>query len=166
MYPNTPTKPHYHASSAAAQLFLCAGTSCTCYTNVSAPFYSAAKKKKNNLQVTNACAHQGDFPFLFFVFVFKCANSQWARRKLQPVQLLKCMQTKCARAQKNICACTGHTCAHTVEYTDGRFVPDLITVRLLAKAVGAVSLSAQPVEPLMWLFNCCSSRPEVTGRRR
>lgn len=73
---------------------------------------------------------------LFFLFVFKCANSQWARRKLQPAQLLERLQTKCARARKNICACTGHkrthahthVRAHTDGYTDGLFMPDLITV--------------------------------------
>lgn len=74
MYPNTQTKPHYRASSAAAQRFWCTGTSCTCYTNVSAPFYSAPGGKKEiikkKLQVTNACAHQGCFPFLFSFFLF------------------------------------------------------------------------------------------------
>lgn len=64
------------------------------------------------------------------------------------------------RASANkMCACTEeHMCvhgaqtrtrAHTDGYTDGLFMPDLITVWLLADTVGAVSLSAQPVEPLM-----------------
>lgn len=162
MYPNTQTKPHYRASSAAAQLFSCTGTSCTCYTNVSAPFYSAPGGKKNKIKKTPSDKRLRTsrlFSFsLFFLFVFKCANSQWARRKLQPAQLLERLQTKYARAREEHMCVHGaqthtrahtHVRAHTDGYTDGLFMPDLITVWLLADAVGAVSLSAQPVEPLM-----------------
>lgn len=168
MYPNTQTKPHYRTSSAAAQLFSCTGTSCTCYTNVSAPFYSAPGGKKNKIKKTPSDKRLRTsrlFSFsLFFLFVFKCANSQWVRRKLQPAQLLERLQTKCARAREE------HMCVHGAQTHTQTDIQMAYLCQIWLRSDCWQTQSGQWVCQLnqwsLWCGNCCSSRPEDTRRRR
>lgn len=118
---------------------------------------AAKRNTKKKLQVTNACAHQGGFPFLFLflnVQIHSGHAESCSRRSSSSVckQNVRVHGRTYVRARgTNAHTRTTHTHvrAHTDGYTDGLFMPDLITVWLLADTVGAVSLSAQPVEPLM-----------------
>lgn len=83
--------------------------------------HPAAKRNKKNLQVTNACAHQGCFPFLcsFFLFLNVQIHSGHAescsRRSSSSVckQNVRVHGRTYVRARGTNAHTRTHTCAHT-----------------------------------------------------
>lgn len=147
MYPNTQTKPHYRASTAALQLFLCAGTSCTCYTNVSTPFHSGRKWTASDKRLRTS--RQFFYPFLPFCF-WMCKFAVGRQKALAGTAPPASANKTCAR--KNICACMGpkHTCAHAQKDIQMAYLCPFWLWWIAGKhSWDSEFFSAQPLEPLM-----------------